>query len=151
MLVKKSLYVFLCSLLGVMLFLVLHQILAFAYLVLITYDYSFTFGLSFYELMALDYVTLILTLFFGAWYGIWLGEYWYEEVYEGTHPGFIGHLFRHYWPTKHPKYNLKSKIIAVEQKLESDLWELEDLANKVETGKKVSSVRKRVVKKRGAR
>ncbi len=146
--VKKSLYVFLCSLLGILLFLVLHQIAVFGYLMLIYFNYSFSFGMSLVELMALDYVTLVFVLFFGAWYGIWVGEYWYEEVYEGQHPGFLGHLVRHYWPTKESKYNLRSKIVAAEQKLEGDLWELEDLTSKAQSKTKVVGVRKRVVRRK---
>ena len=132
--VKKSLYVFLTAMLGALLFLIIHRMLAFGYLLFLYYNYNFfSFGFSFMEILAIDYFTLILALMFGAWYGIWIGLHWYDVVYQesGSH-GFVGHFVRHYWPTSVKSYNLKSKIAAVEKKLENNIWELEDLAKKTE-------------------
>jgi hypothetical protein len=146
--VKKSLYIFLCCLLGCLLFLLVHQMLAFGYLMLLYYNYeSFSFGLSLLDFLALDYFTLIIAVMGGAWYGIWLGIYWYGVVYEGSSSGFIGHLIRHYWPNREKAYGLKAKVAAVEERLAGDLWELEDLAEKVEVAAKVPA-KKKIVKRK---
>lgn len=116
---KKSLYIFLCAILGMLLFLILHQIVAFAYLMLLYTHYSiFNLGLSFMDLMALDYFSLIIALMFGAWYGIWLGLYWYGWVYESGGHGFVEHMIKKHWAAKSVTYNLKSKLVAVESKLQ---------------------------------
>ena len=129
--VKKSLYVFLCSIMGALLFLILHQILAFGYLMLLYANYqTFSFGLSFIALMALDYLTLIIVIMLGAWYGIWLGIYWFGMVYETNGNGFIEHMVKNYWPSGRRQISsgLRSKIAAVESKLEGDFMELENLS-----------------------
>ena len=130
---KKSLYIYLTGLLGVLLFLILHRIAAFAYLLLLYTDYAhFSFGLSFFDITVLDYFTLILVMLLGGWYGVWLGVYWYEAVYEGTHGGFFGHVIRHYWPNRKKVYGLSNKISAAADKLEHEAWELDDVAKKVD-------------------
>lgn len=123
---KKSLYVFLTSLLGVLLFLILHRLAIFFYLYLLAGGYVTT-GMSYLQFLALDYLTLFFTLMFGAWYGIWLGMHWFEKVYvEKSHCGVIHHLTDKYF-FRTPK-NLESKISAIKKKIEDDLWQLEDLA-----------------------
>lgn len=141
---KKSLYIFLCAIMGALLFLILQQILAFVYLMLLYGNYqTFSFGLSFIDLMAVDYFTLFIVLMLGAWYGIWLGLYWYGWVYEDGGHGFVGHIVKNYWPSRNVPYNLKSKIAAVENRLEGDLMDLESLEHKVDARKKV--VRKKTL------
>lgn len=123
---KKSLYLFLSSLLGVMLFLVLHRSIVFIYLYLLTQGYLVT-GLTYLQFLVFDYFTLTLTLLFGAWYGIWLGVYWYEKVYvEGSHPGFVAHMSGKFMYRK--SKGLESKMSHIKERLETDLWQLEDLA-----------------------
>ncbi len=140
--VKKSLYVFMCSIMGALLFLIIHQIIAFGYLMLLYADYDkFSLGLPFISLMALDYFTLIIVLMLGAWYGIWLGLYWFGLVYEGDGHGFVEHIVKYYWPSNKIPYSLKSKVAVVEKKLETDLNELEGLAAK-------PVVKKRIVRKK---
>lgn len=150
---KKSVYILLCALLGSLLFLVLHRILIFGYLLLLTYKYDqFSFGLSFLEFLALDYTTLIVTLIAGMWYGIWLGIYWYESVYEGEHSGFVGHMVRRYWPTRTEVHNLRSKIALAEQDLSRSAWELEGMAKRVEqVSKNEIKSSKRIVRKKTAK
>lgn len=130
---KKSLYIFLSSLLGVLLFLTLHRIIAFFFLALQIVDYrDFNFGLSYMEFAALDYVTLVLALMLGAWYGVWLGNYWYGLVYEaGSHKGMLNHLAQRWRAKASGNYNLEEKIASVKQKLEKDLGNLEKLAGEL--------------------
>lgn len=145
---KKSIYIFLTGLLGSLLFLILERILAFIYFLLLTYNYAqFSFGHTLTELLAFDYFILIIALLLGGWYGVWVGMYWYEAVYESTGGGFVGHILRHYWPVRQPAYNLQAKVAQVEDKLDGDLWQLEDLAKKVEVKSKVA-VKKRIVRKK---
>jgi len=115
---KKSLYLFLSAMLGVLLFLILHRIVIFFYLVLSGAKFLADVSENSYLLfLAADYFTLILAMMFGAWYGIWLGMYWYEKVYEEcSHRGFADYVARKYWPArKHSGYQLNSKIKAVQK------------------------------------
>ncbi len=125
---KKSFYVFLTALLGVLLFLIIDRIVVFFYLFLLEQGIIGT-SLTYVQFAALDYSVLTIVLMFGCWYGIWLGLYWFRAVYEeGSHGGFIDHMARNYFPSGKNK-NLGSRMVAVKQRLESDLWQLEDLAD----------------------
>ncbi len=144
--VKKSLYIFLTSLLGVLLFLILHRLCVFFYFYLLAGGYV-TAGMSYLQFLVLDYFTLLIVLMFGAWYGIWLGMYWFEKVYvEKSHGGFMHHVSNKYL-FRTPK-NLESKMSTLKKKIENDLWRLEDLA---EAGIKVvttpAPIKRRVVRK----
>ena len=97
---KKSLYLFLCSILGMLLFLLIHRLLFFFYLLLVSANPGiFSGGLNTLEISALDFFSLILALFAGMWYGIWIGLRWFELVYEkNSYGGFVDHLVATYWP-----------------------------------------------------
>lgn len=72
--VKKSLYIFLTAILGVLLFLILHRLIVFVYLTLVAVDYpAFGVNFSYPQFLAFDYLTLIISLMLGAWYGVWRG------------------------------------------------------------------------------
>ncbi len=87
-----------------------------------------TASMSYLQFLVVDYFTLVLVLLFGAWYGIWLGMYWFEKVYvEKSHGGFVHHVSNNYF-SRTPK-NLENRISAVKQKIEKDLWQLEDLTD----------------------
>jgi len=145
--VKKSLYIFLTSLLGALLFLILHRIVAFAYFVLLYFNYgTFGLGLSINDILAFDYVSLIMALLLGGWYGVWLGLYWFDAVYGNSGQGFLGHVAKTLWPRTQSNYNLREKIAVVETKLEHDLDQLESL---VET--QPIMAKKRVVKRKAAK
>lgn len=72
---RKSFYIFLSTFLGVLLFLMLDRA---AFLI------AFIAGADITSLpvLALEYVTSMIAVAFGAWYGIWLGLVWYAAVYE---------------------------------------------------------------------
>ena len=145
---KKSLYIFLASLLGVMLFLVLHRVAVFFYLYLLAGGYITT-GLEYYEFLALDYFSLTITLMLGAWYGIWLGLHWYEKVYEeNSHGGLVHHLATEIFPSNRFK-NLPVKVAVVERKLEANLRELENLAQ-AGAAQKSGPVKRKAPRKRAA-
>ncbi len=146
---KKSLYILLCSLMGALLFLILHRIVVFVYLGLLDYNYSaFSLNLSYIEFLALDYFTLILALLGGMWYGIWVGVFWYESIYQhNTHGGFVDHLIVRFWPSKAEASSLKSRISAASKKVEDDVWNLEDLAKDAVSPTPVS-VKKRIVRRK---
>jgi hypothetical protein len=146
---KKAFYIFLSSLLGVLIFLILHRAIIFIYLYLVSGGY-FADSFNYWNFLFWDYITLIFSLMLGAWYGIWLGMSWHEAVYvQKNHGGFVEHLASHYWLGGRPK-NLETKIITVKQRLDKDLSQLEDLAKAdtaVEVVKPQAKVR-RVVRKR---
>ncbi len=143
---KKSLYLFLCSLLGVFLFLILHRIGVVVYLYLLSQGIGVA-SFRYWDFLVLDYMSLLVALLLGAWYGIWLGLYWYEKVYEEkSHGGFADHIARHIWPMRSPKA-LETKVAQVKERLEEDLWQLEELAERVVVENPKPKVRK-VVRKR---
>ena len=149
---KKSLYLFLTALLGMLLFFILHRIVIFFYLYLLAGGYITT-DMSFYQFLVLDYASLLVVMVLGVWYGIWLGSYWFRKVYvEGSHRGFVQHLkMGNYWNQAPPK-NLEKKIIAVKHRLEDDLWQLEDLAKEtVQQAEELGPLKRKVVRKRVVR
>lgn len=72
---RKSFYIFLTMVLGVLLFLMLQRA---AFLI------AFLAGADVGSLpaQALSIVTSAIAVAFGSWYGIWLGIVWYAAVYE---------------------------------------------------------------------
>ncbi len=146
---RKSLYIFLSSLMGALLFLILQRILASFYWLALSYDYSsWSFGLTYVQLLAMDYTFLLLAVFLGTWYGIWVGIFWYEGIYERKqHFGFTHHLIKNYWPVQEPAYNLRERVAKTAQKVEKELWELEDLAKQIPDR---PAPRKRVVRRKAA-
>jgi hypothetical protein len=147
---KKSLYLFLTALLGTLLFMVVHQIAYFIYFYMLNAGVVAT-GMSYVEFLAIEYITMTLTLMLGAWYGIWLGLYWYEKVYEEkSHKGFIHHLAINYFPGSKPKA-LESQMAQVKEHLEENLWQLENLAKSEAVFQPVvepKPIKRRVVRKR---
>lgn len=145
---KKSFYLFLSALLGILLFLVFDRIVVFLYLYLLEVGIVNT-GLAYIQLAAVDYFVLTIVLMFGCWYGVWLGLCWFKAVYEeGSHNGFIDHVARNYFPSRNHK-NLESKMSAIRQRLETDLWQLEDLADEslLEVKTSPAPIKRRMVRK----
>jgi len=135
--------------LGTLLFLVLHRIIVFLYLVLAGPKLIPGSEGAYLMFSAVDYFTLVITLMLGAWYGIWIGMYWYEKVYEEeSYKGVVDYIVNNYWPRRKTTANLKSKIAATQQKLETDLWELEGLTENLTRVKvKPKGIKKRIVRK----
>lgn len=97
---RKSLYIFLTAILGIVLFLTLQRALTLLYFVIVSYNYAgINTELTFLQYEAINFVTLLLAIFFGGWYGVWLGLHWYEIVYEKNAGhrwfGLSGKLFDH--------------------------------------------------------
>ncbi len=91
---RKSLYVFLCSLLGVMLFMMLQKS-ALLLLTLLLNAQGEQASLIGSDIQVFDTVTYVLALFFGGWYGVWLGLHWYDIVYENGQGGIMRNMFSH--------------------------------------------------------
>ena len=124
---KKSLYLFLTSLLGVLLFLILHRLVVFLYFYLFVGGY-FNGGLEYFDFLVWDYFSLTITLMLGSWYGIWLGLGWYDKVYiQKVHGGFVDHVAGHVFSRGHDSH-LAVKLAAARLRLETDARRLEDLA-----------------------
>ncbi len=98
----KALYLFLCSILGMVLFGMLHRSVFVLYDLLLTVDYdTYSFGMPQGAIPALDFTTMLLMLFLGGWYGVVLGLEWYALVYgpnaqapAGLFHGFVPHNWR---------------------------------------------------------
>lgn len=140
--VKKSLYVFLTTLLGVLLFFTIQRAAALVSLLLVNTDYgTYSLNISPLDLHALNVSTILLAVFFGGWYGVWLGLHWYEYVYETEHKGWLfgitGNLFNH---NPIPAKTVINKVNEPSNKVHTTLkasspqthkhWELDDLLPK---------------------
>lgn len=150
---KKSLYIFLCSQLGVLIFLILHRLLVFFYLLLASISPEIFYGrMNYLETVATDFFTLIVVIMLGLWYGIALGLRWYEAVYELGHAGgFVDHLIRRYWPSHKRDYNLPQKVQSVARELKDDVLELEHLAKTIKPViRETTPIKRRIVRKRAA-
>ena len=97
----KALYLFLCAILGMVLFAMLHRAIFVLYDLLIFVDGMYAFGLSNIALAAIDFFALVVALFLGGWYGTMMGIDWYAMVYgpnaevkAGMFHGFIPHHWR---------------------------------------------------------
>jgi hypothetical protein len=88
---KKSLYIFLCSVLGVLLFVTLQHSLLFVYISLSVLGW--VPGASLAQLVAYNTLGWLASLFLGGWYGVWLGLHWFDVVYvRGEHKGLVHHI-----------------------------------------------------------
>jgi hypothetical protein len=124
---KKSLYLFLTGLLGMLLFAIVCQVVFFIYIYMLGSGVVVA-SMNYGQIFGGEYFILIIMLLLGAWYGIWLGLYWFEKVYEQrSHKGFVHHLATNYFPGARPK-TPESKMAEVRERLEENLWQLEDLA-----------------------
>ena len=87
---KKSLYVFMCSVLGVLLFLTLEHSLLFLLVIGAT---VWGWQLDYERILAFNVGVMMVTGFLGGWYGVWLGLHWYRGVYEDRlHSGLVNTL-----------------------------------------------------------
>src|SRR3989338_6027076 len=148
---KKSLYVFLCALLGALIFLIIHRLLVFAYLLLATASPEIFYGkVNYLGAVAADFFTLILVLLLGVWYGIWLGLRWYEAIYErGEYGGFVDHVVNTYWHNPKIHYNLHEKVESVARELKEDVLELEHLTKIIKPVIRSSPpIKRRIVRKK---
>lgn len=126
---KKSLYVFMSSIMGVFLFFLLHRLAFFFWAVIASATESLAAHYYSLSVLVFEYITLLLALLGGAWYGIWLGIYWYEKVYEeGSHYGWVHHIGSKFWAGPNAHGGTTGKILAATRRLEEDLLNLEDLA-----------------------
>ena len=145
---KKSFYIFLTSILGALLFLIMHRLIVFVYLYLVATEVVFT-GINYYVFLAWDYFSLIITMMLGLWYGIWLGLFWFRKVYEeSSHGGLVHHLSKKIFKPSVPQ-ELANKMSDIKERLEQDLWQLEDLTQTAAKDiQKISPVKRKVVRKK---
>jgi hypothetical protein len=145
---KKALYVFMSSLLGILLFFILQRVGVFIYLYLLAAGYIDSFT-NFDKFLVVDYLTLSFAFVAGGWYGAWLGLFWFEKVYvENSHGGLVRHISDNFFTLGRPK-SIPAKMVAVKRRLETDLWELESLAKSSTAENKSSQPKiRRVVRKR---
>ncbi len=118
---------FLSSLMGMLMFLILHRIAVFFYLLFATFGDG---GFAYYSFIFWDYITLSTFLVIGAIYGFWVGKYWYKSVYhESSHGGLVSYVNSLIWDEKPVKVAevYKHKLEAATQKIEEDLTDLENL------------------------
>lgn len=151
----KALYLFLCSILGIVLFTMLHRAIFVLYDILLFSNFStFSFGLSSSGIAAIDFFTMLIAVFIGGWYGTLLGMDWYSIVYgpnaekpAGLFHGFLPHHMRKGAKAKHtsaPTATSTFVNIPVVEKVKE--WSFDDfLTPKAEPKKKVA------VKRTGAR
>ena len=97
---RKALYVFLSSLLGMLLLLMFHRSTFVIYEIIGDfYPAQVWLNLPYEYVVMADFFTMLLAMFIGGWYGVWLGLNWYTIVYEDKavtrwFHGFIPHNWR---------------------------------------------------------
>lgn len=106
---RKSFYIFLTMVLGVLLFLMIQRSI---FLV------AFLLGADVGSVQseALGVVTTAIAVVFGAWYGVWLGLLWYAAVYEeGSMRGMLHTLWlkRRKSPEPVGSWNLDDLVTGV--------------------------------------
>ncbi len=144
---KKSLYIFLTAVLGVLMFLLLDRIVVFFYLFLAAGGYIVP-PFTYLQFLVVDYFILIVVMMLGAWYGIWLGLYWYDKIYEqGTHKGFVRHLSSRYFPRPEVKQD-ENAIAALRTRLAEDLNQLENLPQKPLPKIPLPAIKRKIVRRR---
>lgn len=141
--VKKALYIFLTALLGVLLFLTVQRSLSLIVVLLLNLDYArYSLGTNPLQIHALNYVSIMLAVFFGGWYGVWLGLHWYEIVYEKGSGGLLHGLTSSWFssdkkssPVKivekpkavEPSVKVQSSQRGVDSIGSSGAWDFEDI------------------------
>ncbi len=97
---RKALYLFLSSLLGMLLLLMFHRAVFVIYDILGSfYPNCSWFNWSLPTIFTLDFLTMLVAMFIGGWYGVWLGLNWYHMIYEERgvttwFHGFVPHRWR---------------------------------------------------------
>lgn len=79
---KKGIYIFLFSILGLLLGFLLHAIVEIIYIRLLINNYeTFGFGLDFSVWFTIHKVWAIITLLGGLWFGYYQGKKWWRVLY----------------------------------------------------------------------
>jgi hypothetical protein len=147
----KAFYLFLCSILGMVLLVILQRAIFVLYELMLLIDYSaYSFGLSPAALMTIDFFSLLAALFLGGWYGTALGLDWYSLVYGPNAPhkagwfhGFLPHNFRRRRHNKHSAISTEPAPVAtstvVTVPVTSQGWSFDDLVSpKAEAKRKLA-------------
>lgn len=112
---RKSFYIFLAMVLGVLLFLMVQRAIFIA-------AYLFGADIASLSAQAISVLTTAIAVAFGAWYGVWLGLIWYAAVYEERSTESIsGYVYRRFLS---PSGSETDEFVAVRQgggSLEADL------------------------------
>lgn len=125
---RRSVYLILSGLMGLLVFFILHRIAVFVYLSLVTsQDIVFEYN----NFLIWDYITLSAALIVGLVYGMWVGEYWYKVVYhENVHNGLVDYIASFFYSSRQSKPEaFQHKLENVALKLENNLAELENLTS----------------------
>lgn len=120
--VSKSLYLFLCSILGMVLFAMLQRAIFVLYDLVLVFDFqTFSFGLTESAISQVDLLTMLFALFLGGWYGIALGLEWHASIYglgDSSETKSVG-LFHGFVPSKWGEDKKKSKEVSQDQSYSS--------------------------------
>lgn len=169
---RKALYVFLTTLLGVLIFLMLHRAIFVIYDILASfYPNSAVFAIEPSIVFSIDFYTMLFAVALGGWYGAWLGLDWYKMIYEERgvtrwFHGFLPHNFRghrshgsqnaaQHKPVSVPKQIVvKSSSPRVEsfesfrRAVADTAWSFDDVEKTPAKPKRKAPAKKRAVKKR---
>ncbi|QQS23219.1 hypothetical protein IPM19_01485 [bacterium] len=166
---RKALYVFLTTLLGVLIFLMFHRAVFVIYDILASfYPNSPAFDIAPNILFGIDFYTMLLAVVLGGWYGVWLGLDWYKMIYEERgvtrwFHGFLPHNLRGHRshkqnthkPASVPKQiTVKTSSPRVEsfesfrRTAANTAWSFDDVEKAPAKPKRKAPAKKRVAKKR---
>ena len=97
---RKALYIYLSSILGILLFSMFHRSIFVMYEIIGNFYPEIQWlHLPFRIMATVDFFSFVLAVFLGGWYGVWIGLSWYKMIYEERgvktwFHGFVPHNWR---------------------------------------------------------
>lgn len=97
---RKALYIYLSSILGILLFSMFHRSIFVMYEIIGNFYPEISWlHLPFRIIATVDFFSFVLAIFLGGWYGVWIGLSWYKMIYEERgvktwFHGFVPHNWR---------------------------------------------------------
>lgn len=141
---RKSFYIFLAMVLGVLLFLMVQRAAFIA---------AYVLGANITSLgaQAVGVLTTAIAVAFGAWYGVWLGLIWYAAVYEERSTQSVsGYVYRRFLS---PSGAETGELVAVRQSagsMEADMLKATTLPESRGRAVRRSSVQPKSIRPRRA-
>lgn len=150
--VSKATYIFLCAMLGALLFLLLQRIFIFLCFIVLIFSRSLSEAvLVWLGLELINYLTVLFAIIGGAWYGVWLGISWYETVYERDGHESVFKKFGQFISQKRALNNVPAqtkKMSELTKRVEDEMWQLELAKSQVKTASNTIPVKRKISRKK---
>jgi len=81
--IKKTIYITLFTILGILLSILAHAIIEVFYIKLLLIDFEkYSLGFSWNALFTLHAIYIVVFFILGVWFGLSQGKYWWRKIYE---------------------------------------------------------------------